>query len=134
MAKAPRRQSLSDGELDALRILWEDGPLPAGAVRDRLNAAGRGWAYTTTKTVLDRLERKGYVRRKRTVTPHLYLPIVSPDALARDGVGRLRRDLFDGAGLPMIRALIEGSDLTAEDLVAVRALLDRLESDTEGGR
>lgn len=115
---------LSDAELDALKALWQAGPQPVSEVRTRLKAEGRNWAYTTTKTILDRLEEKGYVRRERASMPHVYVPIVSAEAVAREQLGRVRREIFDGAGLPMIRALVDGSALTLAEIAELRALLD----------
>lgn len=51
--------------------LWSspDG-LPATELRDRL--ADRDLALTTVHTVLSRLERKGFVARRREERPHRY--------------------------------------------------------------
>ena len=125
VGKGPRK-ALSEAELDAMKVLWKAGPQSAGEVRAVLNGQGRAWAYTTTKTILDRLEEKGYVRRKRTATPHVYVPMVSAEAVALERVGKIRRDMFSGAGLPMIRALVEDTRLTPEEIAALRALLDQL--------
>lgn len=64
-----------------LQVLW-DRPEPAGA-RDVLTAltaregAERELAITTVLTVLDRLRRKGLVRRERSGRAHLYQATVS---------------------------------------------------------
>jgi predicted transcriptional regulator len=71
------------GQLEraVLQVLW-DRPEPAGA-RDVLTAltaregAERELAITTVLTVLDRLRRKGLVRRERSGRAHLYQASVS---------------------------------------------------------
>jgi predicted transcriptional regulator len=71
------------GQLEraVLQVLW-DRPEPAGA-RDVLTAltaragAERELAITTVLTVLDRLRRKGLVRRERSGRAHLYQATVS---------------------------------------------------------
>jgi predicted transcriptional regulator len=71
------------GQLEraVLQVLW-DRPEPAGA-RDVLAAltaragAERELAITTVLTVLDRLRRKGLVRRERSGRAHLYQATVS---------------------------------------------------------
>jgi predicted transcriptional regulator len=68
-------------ERAVLQVLW-DRPEPAGA-RDVLTAltaragAERELAITTVLTVLDRLRRKGLVRRERSGRAHLYQATVS---------------------------------------------------------
>jgi predicted transcriptional regulator len=63
----------------------------ARQVSDRLGA-NRPLAYTTVLTVLERLERKGLVRRLRDARAHRYTPIASREAYAAelmlDALGR----------------------------------------------
>ena len=75
-----------------LQVLWER-PAPAAA-RDVLAALGerdgagegapRELAVTTVLTVLDRLRRKGLVRRERSGRAHLYQASVSREAYVAD--------------------------------------------------
>src|SRR6266540_3857190 len=46
--------------------------------------ASRSLAYTTVLTVLDRLERKGLVRRLREGRAHRYAPVASREAYAAE--------------------------------------------------
>jgi predicted transcriptional regulator len=114
--------------LDALKALWELGPSPAGQVRQAEALRGRDWAYTTTKTILDRLEAKGYVRRERSRTPHIYVPIVSAEGVARQRLEGIRDDLFDGRELPLVRALLGDAHLGAHEVAELRASLDAMEA------
>lgn len=127
MPHSEGRTPLSDAEFQVLKILWAAGPSPAGQVRELINAEGRDWAYTTTKTVLDRLEEKGYARRSRATIPHVFAPAVSPDALAQARMKEVRRDLFGGATLPFVRALLDSVRLTPEDVDELRAELEDME-------
>ncbi|HUG95470.1 MAG TPA: BlaI/MecI/CopY family transcriptional regulator [Pleomorphomonadaceae bacterium] len=117
---------ISDAELETLKVLWDLGPSAAGPVRHELARRGRIWAYMTTKTILDRLEAKRYVRRDRRTTPHIYLPILSVDQLARQQLGALREALFDGSDLPLARALLDGARLSKRDIAELRSTLDAL--------
>jgi predicted transcriptional regulator len=45
---------LSDSELDVMRALWKGGRLSAREVHDTVSPE-REWAYSTTRTVLDRM-------------------------------------------------------------------------------
>lgn len=124
--------TLSDAELDALRTLWDLGPQPAGRILEVLNGRGRGWAYTTAKTILSRLEGKGYVVRDTTSIPHVYLPVRSAEAVACERVARIRRDLFGGAGLPLVRALVDGAGLSRAEIAELRSSLNALERGEAG--
>jgi predicted transcriptional regulator len=75
-------------ERAVLQVLW-DRPGPVAA-RDVLAAlaeregAGRELAVTTVLTVLDRLRRKGLVRRERSGRAHLYQAAVSREDYVAD--------------------------------------------------
>ncbi|HUF11505.1 MAG TPA: BlaI/MecI/CopY family transcriptional regulator [Longimicrobiales bacterium] len=120
------RRELSDAELEALKALWSIGPSQVREVMEALRAGGRDWAYTTAKTILDRLEAKGYARRDRSEAAHIYHPTVTRDDLARLRVGELRAELYDGAAAPLVRALVEGG-LSPDEVRSLRASLDALE-------
>ena len=119
-------KKLSEAERDALHALWELGPSQVRDVMDWLDGRGRTWAYTTTKTILDRLEAKAYVRRDRSEAAHVYHAAVTREDLARRRVADLRDDLFGGAAAPLMRALVDGG-LSDEEVQALRDSLDALE-------
>jgi len=124
-------RELSEAELDALKALWRIGPAQVRDAMDALAGHGRDWAYTTTKTILDRLEAKGYARRDRSGAAHVYHATVTREELARRRVGDLREDLFDGSAAPLVRALVDGG-LSEDEVRALRESLDALEGG--GGR
>lgn len=51
---------LSKPELSVLSVLWKQQPLSVRELHDRL---GNDWAYTTTKTVMDRMVAKELLER-----------------------------------------------------------------------
>ena len=80
------RQTLPDltkAEFDILRILWKSGRLSVREVHDRL-IAHYDWAYSTTKTMMDRMVKKGLMRREQFHGVFLYQPLLSrPKGFAR---------------------------------------------------
>ena len=74
---------LSKAEYDILRILWKHGKKTVREVHDFLHSTS-GWAYTTTKTMMDRMVKKGLLSRKDFHGIYLYEPLVSrPAGLAK---------------------------------------------------
>jgi predicted transcriptional regulator len=73
------------GELEraVIEVLWRaDAPCPVRAVHDEL--ADPDLAYTTVMTVLDRLARKGLVRRERVGRAWHYRAASSREAYIAD--------------------------------------------------
>lgn len=72
---------LSKSEYEVLRILWREGDLSFRGVHDRLS---NGWAYTTTKTVMDRMVKKGLLTREKVGGVFSYTALVTrPEGLAK---------------------------------------------------
>ena len=64
---------LSKAEYSVLHRLWKESPLSVREVYDRLET---GWAYTTAKTVMDRMVAKELLRRDKVHGVNVYYPLV----------------------------------------------------------
>lgn len=121
---ADDRKPLSDAELSVLKVLWRLGPSPVRSVLDALPM--RDWAYTTAKTILSRLEAKGYAERDRSEQPHLFRPMLGRDELVQGEMETLRSRVCDGQAGPLVRALVDPELLSRDELLRLRARLDEL--------
>jgi len=83
-------------ELECLSVLW---PLGEGTVRDihRALAASRPRAYTTVMTIMDRLEQKGIVARRKVGRAFLYLPKLSAEEARLNAVEKIVDGFFNGS-------------------------------------
>lgn len=124
---AARRLSVSDTELEVLRVLWEQGPGTVRAIADVLRRQGRTWAYNTVLTLLQRLEAKGYVAADKGGQAHVFRPAVSRDHLLRQHLRDLADQLCGGAPAPLVLALVEGNRFSSEEIERLRQRLDQLE-------
>ena len=74
---------LSKAEYDILRVLWKAGEQSVREVHDQLQTT-YGWAYTTTKTMMDRMVTKSLLRRESFHGVYVYYALISrPAGLAR---------------------------------------------------
>ncbi|MBN2411476.1 BlaI/MecI/CopY family transcriptional regulator [candidate division KSB1 bacterium] len=74
---------LSKAEYDILRVIWKSGKQTVREVHDQLQDT-YGWAYTTTKTMMDRMTQKGLLNREEFHGIFLYRALISrPAGLAR---------------------------------------------------
>ncbi len=83
-------------ELECLKALWALGEANVRDVREALTQ-NRNLAYTTVMTVLDRLERRGGVTRRKVGRSFVYSPVLSRDALRRLAIRDLVETFFDGS-------------------------------------
>lgn len=125
MARKPRKP-IPDAELEVLLALWETGPATVRDLLDRL--AGDERAYTTVQTLLNRLERKGYVRSRKDGRALVYEPAVARDELLTEELRDVASRVTGGRASPLVMNLVEHNTLTGDDIRQLRELLDRLES------
>ena len=83
MTKKNSLPELSKAEYDILRVLWKKGQQTVREVHDQIQSV-HGWAYTTTKTMMDRMVTKGLLNRETFHGIYLYQPLITrPVGLAR---------------------------------------------------
>ncbi len=83
-------------ELECLKALWRLGDGSVKDVRGVLTEQ-RNLAYTTVMTVLDRLVKRGSVKRRKDGRSFVYTPLVGRELLRRLAVQDLVDTFFDGS-------------------------------------
>jgi BlaI family penicillinase repressor len=64
---------VTKAEFQILNVLWEGGELGVREIHRRL---ANDWAYSTSKTVVDRMTRKGLLARKSHAGIYVYAPAI----------------------------------------------------------
>ena len=122
--------AFTDRELDVMDVLWDLEGATVAEVRERL---ADELAYTTVLTVLRTLEEKGHVGHTEEGKAYRYHALVERQAAGASVLRRLTRKLFKNSPELLLTHLVSDRDLSEEELVRMRRLLDeRLKE--EGGR
>lgn len=117
--------NLSNFELEVMRLIWRDKEVIVPDLHREL-AAERDLSYSTVKTIVDRLEEKGAIKRLRTYgRTILYGPAIAEKALAKPLVNDLLRRLFGGEARPLISHLLKDENLSLDDLAYLEAIIAR---------
>jgi predicted transcriptional regulator len=128
MAK-PRLPRPTDAELAILRVLWRHGPCTVRQVQKAL-CESRGTVYTTTLKFLQIMTDKGLVQRDESQRTHVYRPRLTEEQTQRQLVGDLLDRAFGGSAQKLVLQALATQKASAEDLAAIRKLLDELERRT----
>ena len=122
------RPSLSKGEMEVARLLWEIGP---ATVRQTFEALpqNRKMDFSTVQTYLRRLESKGYASSKLDGRVRVYSAKAKARTVIRETVDDLVQRLFGGETFPLVRHLVEDRGIDVEELSQLRDLIDRLEEE-----
>ena len=76
------------------------------------------------------MEAKGYVRRDRSLYVHVFAAGLDRDELIGRRLRSLAETLCDGSLTPLLTHLARAKDLTAEDRMALRTIIDEATPDT----
>jgi len=113
---------LFEGEWAILQVVWEHEPCAAPTVQEALRES-KGWAYTTVKTTMDRMVRKGFLTKERVRNLYLYRSAVTRAQAQRNELLRTAQRAFDGALTPMVQFLMESKKLSDEDYQYLERLI-----------
>ena len=118
----PMKIVLAEREAELMQSLWEHGPSTVTEVQRRLKD---DLAYTTVLTILQKLERKGYVKHAEEGRAHRFMAAIDRDAAQRSAVRDLAIKLFKGSTALLLTELVKDESLSADDLKRIRRLLTR---------
>jgi len=120
----PKVPKIAESEWRVMRILWSHRePLPAYDIIQKL-AGSEDWQPRTVKTLLNRLVKKGALGYRKYKNLYLYYPLASEGACLRMESESFLKRCFDGALQPMLAHFVEHRELTADEIEALRRILD----------
>jgi predicted transcriptional regulator len=125
VGRTPR--DITDAELAVLQVLWTHGPLPIRRITDLLYPDHRPAHYATVQKLLERLEDKKSVRRDRSGPVHIFAAHVGREELVGRRLEAVAQELCDGSWTPLLTHLVQAEKLSADDLQALRKLIDELD-------
>jgi BlaI family transcriptional regulator, penicillinase repressor len=115
----------SDAEWKVLNALWHKHPASARELLTELRE--EGWAYNTLKTMLARMQEKGFVRVEMRANVAWFEPALEQRAAQRSAVRRLVERVFEGAAGPLLAHLAEDSKLSAAERKKLESWIAELE-------
>ncbi len=127
MDTANKLPQLTPAELEVMKVLWKEGRLAAREVHERL-AAEQGWAYTTTRTMMERLYKKGLLDKRAFHGLHLYRPRISRAAGLARRVRDFARQVLETSPMPVVALFAESQALSEDEIAELEELLREEES------
>ena len=119
---------LSNLEREVMQLIWAGGPLTAEFVRERL---GRRLKESTVRTVLRRLEEKGYVSHTVDGRTYVYQATHPRGEVAAKAVQRIIDLLCNGSVEEVLVGMVDNAMLDQRQL---RTLADKVAKAKAGRR
>ncbi len=114
----------SNLELQALSVLWHEGPSTVSAVHETLPDQ-KERAYTTVLSVMQSLERKNLVKRVREGKAHVYAAAYSQELIVQRATQDFLTNAFGGRLGEALLAILSTGTLTPEEKTNIERELQR---------
>lgn len=116
---APVRSPLTELESEVMQVVWDSGPCPVETVYEVVSKK-RDLKETSVRTILRRLEQKGYVRHREQGRAYLYHATEPARSLAARAVRQIIDRFCKGSVEDLVSGMVEGKMLSKGEI-------DRLE-------
>ena len=120
--------NIGRAEMEILRYVSDHHPVSVRDVAGYVSAT-KGHVRTTVLNVMERLRKKGYLKRRKSNGIFQYSPSVPRAELLRSLVREFVERTLGGSLSPFVAYLTHEGNLNAEELAELRALVAELERD-----
>lgn len=119
-------QSVSDSELDIMKIIWARGGTALYAqIMEDLTATGHTWQKNTVITLLSRLVEKGLLKTSKIGHRNEYTAIVTEAEYQTAQTQVLLHKLYRGSAKGLVSTLIQSDMLTPEEYEEVKRFWEK---------
>ena len=121
---AKKKYELTNGEWAIIQAVWDNQPCAAPTVQEALETQ-KGWAYSTVKTMMDRMVTKGLLKTEKIRNLILYRSDITKKEAQNGEIMRTVKRAFDGALTPMMQFLLDSDKLSTKQLSELETMIKR---------
>ena len=127
------KRAPSNLEMQVLSVLWRRGP---STVREVLEAMpdDKERAYTTILTVMQVMERKGFVSHTTQGNANIYRPLITRQQVGRPLLKGLLSQVFGGSAVSVLQHLLAENKVSREELAEIKEIIADHEQRQSGNR
>ncbi len=114
---------LSDGQREIMEIVWDQGEVSAFEVRDILSET-REVARNTVRTMLERMEEKGWLKHRVIGRTFFYSALVPREVSLGQRVAEIVDKACGGEPERLMSALLDYRGLTEDEARRIRDMLN----------
>jgi BlaI family transcriptional regulator, penicillinase repressor len=114
--------ALTEAEWAIIKAVWTHQPCAAPTIQEAL-VESHAWAYSTVRTLMDRMASKGLLTTEKVRHLTLYRAAITRQQAQLGEVRYALRHAFDGALKPMVETLISSEKLSAGELDELESMI-----------
>lgn len=119
------QKSLSDAELEIMKIIWNaKKPLLFAQITEALASAGNSWQKNTLITLLSRLMQKGYLKAAKHGRKNEYIPCIEEHEFQAMQTKQFVNRIYEGNVSGLITQLVQNDTLTDAEYAQLKKILE----------
>lgn len=124
--------NLGELQLAVMNVVWDLGEATVNQVRDQLTSE-RELAYTTILSVMQKLEKAGWLKHRTDGRTYIYLPRRSRDDAERKALREFTERAFGGDPLVLFQHLLADDRMSETELAELKKMLERRRKELRDG-
>lgn len=120
---AKKQENLGELELEVMKILWHQGKSSVLQVSEKLSKQ-KGYARTTILTIIQRLHKKGFLKRKKEDGVYRYEPTQKRQQVMGRLLSQFIDRVFDGSSTSLVQQMT-GANMSEEEMDQIKAIIEK---------
>lgn len=114
-------QTMSDSEMEIMKIIWESGgSILLANLLEIIEARNKKWKRSTVQTFLSRMVEKNRVTFKKTGRATEYLSLISEEEYLAEQTEAFVQKMYNGSSKSLVSALLKRDRLTTKDIEDIK--------------
>ncbi|KLU59857.1 methicillin resistance regulatory protein MecI [Peptococcaceae bacterium CEB3] len=114
---------ISNAEWLIMKVLWEESPLTASSVVERLKSV-KDWSPKTIQTLMSRLVKKGALGVNKDESLYRFYPLVSQEECIHQETKSFLHKVYGDSFQLLLTHFVREESLSAQEIQELRHLLD----------
>lgn len=121
-------EKIIETEFAILKLLWKHNQLSSREIHEK-TCKKTGWAYSTTRTVIERMVKKKFLSKENFHGINLFMPKASKVKAFAAQISHFAEKVLEREALSVLPLFTKSEVLSAEELLELKELLKEKESE-----
>jgi len=122
-----KNYNISESEWKIMQILWNKPDLTIKEITTAL--PNNSWSYSTIKTLVLRLHKKGAIGADTTIGNFKYYPVADENDCLREETASFINRIYGGSVKMLMASLAGDSRLSENEVKSLMDIIDKMEGD-----
>ena len=120
------KEHISETELMIMNVLWKHGKSTIRQISEHIYDDVSNTEYATVQSLLNRLEKKDYIRRDKDGFAHQFYSVVEQKDFIEQKLQDVADNVCNGAFFPLLVNLVNKTKLSSDQKEEIKRMIDEM--------